>query len=156
MVEAVEKSHVNRSKGKKENEGEEDAGEFDSEIKFTSDGSESWIEESDERVGKDDPGSDDEKEDNEKEGVDVAGEAKGRLFTLLGQFLGEGGDEGGGEGSFGKKIPQEVGDAEGGDKGIEFLACSEEGVEEDFADQPENAGGSNGCHHAGGAFGAHF
>jgi len=70
--------------------------------------------------------------------------------------LGEGGDEGGGEGSFGKKIPQEVGDAEGGDEGIEFLACSEEGVEEDFADQPENAGGADGGHHARGSFGAHF
>ena len=29
-------------------------------------------------------------------------------------------------------------------------------VEEDFADQPENAGGADGGHHARGSFGAHF
>jgi hypothetical protein len=156
VVEAVEKSHINGGKGKKQDEGKEDPGEFDREFQFSRYGSESWVEESDERIGKNDPGSDDEKEDNEKEGVDVAGESKGRLFSLLGQFLGEGGDESGREGSFGKKIPQEVGYAESGDEGIEFLACSEEGVEEDFADKPENAGGSDGCHHARCAFGAHF
>ena len=156
MVEAIEEPHVNGCKRKKENEGKEDPGKFDGESKFSRDGGESWVEESDERVGKDDPGSDNEKEGNEKEGVDVTGEAEGGLFPLLGQFLGEGGDESGREGSFGKKIPQEVGDAEGGDEGIEFLACSEEGVEEDFADQPKNAGGSDGCHHARCAFGAHF
>ena len=135
MVETIEETHIDGGKGKKEDEGEKDAGEFDGESKFPRNGGESWIEESDERIGKDDPGSDDEKEDNEKEGVDVAGESKGRLFTLLGQFLGEGGDEGGGEGAFSKKIAKEVGDTEGGDEGIEFLACSEEGVEEDFADE---------------------
>jgi len=156
VVEAVEESHVNSGKGKKQDEGKEDPGEFDGEIKFTRDGGESGVEESDKRVGKDDPSSDDEKKDNEKEGVDVAGESKGRLFSFLGQFLGEGSDEGGGEGSFGKKIPQEVGDAEGGDEGIEFLACTEEGVEENFADETENSGGSDGSHHARCAFGAHF
>ena len=154
MVEAVEKSHVNGGKGKKQNEGKEDAGEFDGQSEFARDGGESWIEESDKRIGKDDPGSDDEKEDNEKEGVDVAGESKGRLFTLLGQFLGESGDEGSGEGSFGKKITQEVGDTERGDEGIELFASAEEGVEENFANEPKNAGGSDGQHDAGGAFGA--
>ena len=84
VVKAVEKSHINRSKGKKQDEGKEDAGEFDGESEFARDGGESGVEESDERVGEGDPGSDDEKESNEKEGVDVAGESKGRLFTLLG------------------------------------------------------------------------
>jgi hypothetical protein len=49
--------------------------------------------------------------------------------------LGEGGDEGGGESTFGKKIAKEVGYAEGGDEGIELFAGSEEGVEENFADE---------------------
>jgi hypothetical protein len=70
--------------------------------------------------------------------------------------LGEGGDEGSGEGALGKEVAKEVGDTERGDEGIEFLACSQEGVEEDFADKPENAGGSDGQHDAGGAFGAHL
>jgi hypothetical protein len=49
--------------------------------------------------------------------------------------LGEGGDEGGGESTFGKKIAKEVGYAEGGDEGIELFASAEEGVEENFADE---------------------
>jgi hypothetical protein len=50
--------------------------------------------------------------------------------------LGEGGDEGSGEGALGKEVAKEVGYAEGGDEGIELLAGSEEGVEENFADKP--------------------
>ena len=59
MVEAVEKSHINGGEGKKENKGKEDPSELDREGKFARDGGEAWIEESDERIGKDDPGSDD-------------------------------------------------------------------------------------------------
>jgi hypothetical protein len=70
--------------------------------------------------------------------------------------LGEGGDESGGEGPFGKEIAKEVGYAEGGDEGIELFACSEEGVEENFTDETEDSGGSDGQHDAGGAFGAHL
>ena len=66
----------------------------------------------------------------------------------------KGGDEGGGESTFGKEIAKEVGDAEGGDEGIELFASPEEGVEENFADETEDSGGSDGQHNAGGAFGA--
>jgi hypothetical protein len=155
-MKTIEEPHVNRGQREKQDEGKEDPGEFDREFQFSRHDSESGVEKSDKGIGKNDPGSDDEKESDEKESVDVTGESKGRLFALLGQFLGEGGDEGGGESAFSKKIAEEVGDAEGGDEGIELFACSEEGVEEDFADQPENSGGSDGCHHARGAFGTHF
>ena len=74
----------------------------------------------------------------------------------MGKFLGKDGDEGGGEGAFGKKIAEEVRDPESGDEGIELLACSKEGVEENFADEAEDAGGADGGHDPGGAFGAHF
>ena len=66
----------------------------------------------------------------------------------------EGGDEGGGESPFGKEIAKEVGDAEGGDESIELFASPEEGVEENFADETEDSGGSDGQHDAGGTFGA--
>jgi len=134
-MKTIEEPHVNRGQREKQDKGKEDAGKFNCEFQFSRYDSESGVEESNEGIGKDDPGSDDEKEGNEKESVDVAGEAEGGLFSLLGQFLGEGGDEGGGEGSFGKKIAKEVGYAEGGDEGIELFACSEEGVEENFADE---------------------
>jgi len=49
--------------------------------------------------------------------------------------LREGGDEGGGESTFGKEIAEEVGYAEGGDEGIELFASPEEGVDENFADE---------------------
>ena len=84
MIKAVEKSHVNGSKGKKENEGEKDTGEFDGQSNFSRDGSETWIEESDEGIGEDDPDSDDEKECDKEESVNVAGEAKGGCFALFG------------------------------------------------------------------------
>ncbi len=154
VVEAVEETHIDGGKGKKEDEGEKDAGEFDGQSDFSGDGGESWIEESDKGIGEDDPGSDDEKEGDKEESVDVAGEAKGGCFAFFGQFLRKGGDESGGEGPFGKEITKEVGDAEGGDEGIELFASPEEGVEEDFSDQPEDSGGSDGQHDAGGAFGA--
>ena len=70
--------------------------------------------------------------------------------------MGEGGDEGSGEGALGKEVAEEVGDTKGGDEGIELFASAEEGVEENFADEPEDSGGSDGQHDAGGAFGAHF
>jgi len=70
--------------------------------------------------------------------------------------LREGGDEGGGESTFGKEIAEEVGYAEGGDEGIELFASPEEGVDENFTDKTENSGGSDGQHYAGGAFGAHL
>ena len=44
MVEAVEKSHINGGKGKKQDEGKEDAGEFDGEFQFSRYGSESGVE----------------------------------------------------------------------------------------------------------------
>jgi hypothetical protein len=156
VVEAVEETHIDGGKGEKEDEGKKDAGEFDGESDFSGDGGETWIEESDEGIGKDDPDSDDEKECDKEESVNVAGEAEGGCFALFGQFLREGGDEGGGESTFGKEITKEVWYAEGGDEGIELFAGSEESVEENFADEPENAGGSDGQHDAGGAFGAHF
>jgi hypothetical protein len=156
VVEAIEEAHIDGSEGEKEDEGKEDPGELNGESEFARDGGEAWIEESNKGFGKDDPGSDDQKEGNKKESVDATGESKGGLFTLLGQFLGEGGDEGGGEGAFSKEIAEEVGNTEGGDESIEFLACSEKGVEEDFADQPENAGSTDGGHHARGAFRTHF
>ena len=84
MVEAIEEAHIDGSKGKKENEGKKDTGEFDGQSNFSRDGSEAWIEESDEGIGEDDPDSDDEKEGYEKESVNVAGEAKGGCFTLFG------------------------------------------------------------------------
>ena len=68
--------------------------------------------------------------------------------------MGEGGDEGSGEGAFGKEVAEKVGDTEGGDEGIELFASAEEGVEENFANEPEDSGGSDGQHDAGGAFGA--
>jgi hypothetical protein len=154
VVEAIEETHIDGGEGEKEDEGKKDAGEFDGQSDFSRDGGEAWIEESDEGIGEDDPDSDDEKEGYEKESVNVAGEAKGGCLALFGQFLRKGGDEGGGEGALGKEVAEEVGDTKGGDEGIEFLTCSKEGVEEDFADQPENAGGSDGQHDAGGAFGA--
>ena len=154
MVEAVEQTHIDGGEGKKEDEGEKDAGEFDGQSDFSGDGGEAWVEESDKGIGKDDPGSDDEKEGDKEESVDVAGEAKGGCFALFGQFLREGGDESGGESTFGKEIAEEVGDAEGGNEGIELFAGSEEGVEENFADETEDSGGSDGQHDAGGAFGA--
>jgi hypothetical protein len=134
VVEAVEQTHIDGGKREKEDEGKKDAGEFNGQSDFSGDGGEAWIEESDEGIGEDDPGSDDEQEGDKEESVDVAGESKGRLFTLLGQFLREGGNKSGGEGAFSKKIAEEVGNAEGGNESIELLACTEEGVEEDFAD----------------------
>ena len=59
MVKAIEESHVNGSKGEKQDEGKEDPGEFDRESKFSRDSCESWVEESDKGIGKDDSGSDD-------------------------------------------------------------------------------------------------
>ena len=154
VVKAVEQTHIDGGEGKKEDEGEKDAGEFNGQSDFSGDGGESWIEESDEGFGENDPGSDDEKEGDKEESVDVAGEAKGGCFAFFGQFLREGGDESGGESTFGKEIAEEVGDAEGGNEGIELFAGSEEGVEENFADETEDSGGSDGQHDAGGAFGA--
>ena len=154
VVEAVEQTHIDGGKGEKEDEGKKDAGEFDGQSDFSGDGGEAWVEESDEGIGEDDPGSDDEKEGDKEESVDVAGEAEGGCFAFFGQFLREGGDESGGESPFGKEITKEVGDAEGGDEGIELFASPEEGVEENFADETEDSGGSDGQHDAGGAFGA--
>ena len=128
MVEAVEETHIDGGKRKKEDEGKKDAGEFDGQSNFTGYGGEAWVEESDKGFGEDDPDSDDEKEGDKEESVNVAGEAKGGCFTLFSQFLRKGGDEGGGESPFGKEIAKEVGDAEGGDEGIELFASSEEGV----------------------------
>jgi len=156
VVEAIEETHIDGGEGEKEDEGEKNAGEFDGESDFTGYGGETWIEESDEGIGEDNPGRDDEKEGDKEESVDVAGEAEGGCFTFFGQFLREGGDEGGGESTFGKEIAEEVGDAEGGDEGIELFASPEEGVEENFADETEDSGGSDGQHDAGGAFGAHL
>ena len=84
MVEAVEETHIDGGEGEKEDEGEKNASEFDGQSDFSGDGGEAWIEESDEGIGEDDPDSDDEKEGYEKESVNVAGEAKGGCFTLLG------------------------------------------------------------------------
>ncbi len=154
MVEAIEETHIDGGEGEKEDEGKKDASEFDGQSDFSRDGSEAWIEESDKGIGKNDPDSDDEKEGDKEESVNVAGEAKGGCLALFGQFLREGGDEGGGEGAFGKEVTEKVGYAERGDEGIELFASAEEGVEENFANEPEGAGGSDGQHDAGGAFGA--
>ena len=59
MVEAVEQTHIDGGEGKKEDEGEKNAGEFNGQSDFTGDGGEAWIEESDEGFGENDPGSDD-------------------------------------------------------------------------------------------------
>ena len=83
MVEAVEQTHIDGGEGKKEDEGEKNAGEFNGQSDFTGDGGEAWIEESDEGFGENDPGSDDEKEGDKEESVDVAGEAKGGCFALF-------------------------------------------------------------------------
>ena len=148
MVEAVEQTHIDGGEGKKEDEGEKNAGEFNGQSDFTGYGGEAWIEESDEGFGENDPSSDDKKEGDKEESVDVAGEAEGGCFALFGQFLRESGDESGGESPFGKEIPEEVGDAEGGDEGIELFASPEESVEKNFADEPEDSGGSDGQHDA--------
>ena len=84
MVEAVEQTHIDGGEGKKEDEGEKNAGEFNGQSDFSGDGGEAWIEESDEGIGEDDPGSDDEKEGDKEESVDVAGEAEGGCFALFG------------------------------------------------------------------------
>jgi len=156
VVEAVEEAHIDGGEGEKEDEGKKDTGEFDSQSDFSGYGGEAWVEESDEGIGEDDPGSDDEKEGDKEESVDVAGEAEGGCFAFFGQFLRKGGDESGGESTFGKEITKEVWYAEGGDEGIELFASPEEGVEENFTDEPEDSGGSDGQHNAGGAFGAHL
>ena len=135
VVEAVEQTHIDGGEGEKEDEGKKNSGEFDGQSDFSGDGGEAWVEESDEGIGEDDPGGDDEKEGDKEEGVDVTGEAEGGCFTLFGQFLREGGDEGGGQSTFGKEIAEEVGYAEGGDEGIELFASPEEGVDENFADE---------------------
>jgi hypothetical protein len=83
VVEAVEETHIDGGKREKEDEGEKDAGEFDSQSDFTGDGGEAWVEESDEGIGEDDPDSDDEKEGDKEESVDVAGEAEGGCFALF-------------------------------------------------------------------------
>jgi hypothetical protein len=133
-MKTIEKPHINGGQREKEDERKEDPGELNGEFQFSRYDSKSGVEESYERVGKNDPGSDNQKEGNEKEGVDVAGESKGGLFALLGQFLGEGCDEGGRKCALGKEIAEKVGDTKGGDEGIELLACPEEGVEEYFPD----------------------
>ncbi len=84
VVEAIEETHINGGEGEKQDEGKKDAGEFDGESEFARDGGEAWIEESDERIGEDDPDSDDEKECDKEESVNVAGEAKGGCFALFG------------------------------------------------------------------------
>ena len=84
MVEAIEETHIDGGEGEKEDEGKKDTGEFDGQSEFPRDGGEAWIEESDEGIGKNDPGSDDEKESDKEESVDVAGEAKGGCFALFG------------------------------------------------------------------------
>ena len=84
VVEAVEQTHIDGGEGEKEDEGKKDASEFDGQSDFSRDGSEAWIEESDERIGEDDPDSDDEKECDKEKSVNVAGEAKGGCFTLFG------------------------------------------------------------------------
>jgi len=148
VVEAVEETHIDGGEGEKEDEGKKDAGEFDGQSDFSGDGGKAWVEESDEGIGEDDPGSNDEKEGDEEESVDVAGETESGCFTLFGQFLRKGGDEGGGESTFGKEITKEVGDAEGGDEGIKLFASPEEGVEENFTNEAEDSGGSDGQHDA--------
>ena len=155
VMEAVQQAHVDRRQGKKEDEGKKNAGEFDGQLRFAGDRGKTRVEKMDKEVGLQDAHANDGGEHDEKEGVDVVGEAVGGGFSLLGEFLGEGGDEGGGEGAFGKKVPQKIGDAEGGDQGVELLAGAEDGVEENLADQPKDAGGPDRQHHAGGAFGAH-
>jgi len=84
VVEAIEETHIDGGEGKKEDEGEKDAGEFDGQSDFSRDGGEAWVEESDEGIGEDDPGSDDEKEGDKEESVDVAGEAEGGCFAFFG------------------------------------------------------------------------
>jgi hypothetical protein len=133
-MKTIEEPHINGGQREKEDEGKEDPGELNGEFKFSRYDSKSGVEKSDEGIGKDDSGSDNQKEGNEKEGVDVAGEAECGLFSLLSQFLGEGGDEGGRKCALSKQIAEKVGDAECGDEGIELLACPKEGVQEDFAD----------------------
>ena len=84
VVEAIEETHIDGGEGEKEDEGKKDTGEFDGQSEFPRDGSEAWIEESDEGIGEDDPDSDDEKEGDKEESVNVAGEAKGGCFALFG------------------------------------------------------------------------
>ena len=62
----LRRPHIDGGEGEKEDEGKKDAGEFDSQSDFSRDGSEAWIEESDEGIGEDDPDSDDEKEGYER------------------------------------------------------------------------------------------
>ena len=59
VVEAVEQTHIDGGEGKKEDEGEKNAGEFNGQSDFTGYGGEAWIEESDEGFGENDSGSDD-------------------------------------------------------------------------------------------------
>jgi len=75
VVEAVEQTHIDGGKGEKEDEGKKNSGEFDGQSDFTGYGGKAWIEESDERIGEDDPSSDDTLESIEQFVVDVAGES---------------------------------------------------------------------------------
>ena len=84
VVEAIEETHIDGGEGEKKDEGKKDTGEFDGQSDLSRDGGEAWVEESDEGIGKDDPGSDDEQEGDKEESVDVAGESKGRRFALFG------------------------------------------------------------------------
>ncbi len=155
VVQAVEQPHVNGGQGEKEDEGKEDPRQLDGQLRFARDGGKAWVEKLDQQIGLKNSDGDNGREDDEEEGVHIVGQAVGGGLALLGELLGEGGHESGREGSFGKKVAQEVRNAEGRDEGVELLAGAEDGVEEDFADQPEDPGGSDGQHDPGSAFGAH-
>lgn len=71
-------------------------------------------------------------------------EAGGFLAAAGGERLGEGGDEGRGQGAFGKQVAGEVGDAEAEQKGVVDEAGAEDAGEDDFAEQAGDAAGENG------------
>src|SRR5437762_14359048 len=66
------------------------------------------------------------------------GQSPGRLVPFGSNFSGKRGDEGGGEGAFGKQIAQQIRQTKGHQKGIEIFSRTKEPGENLLPNQPKN------------------
>src|SRR5580704_5767716 len=99
--------------------------------------------------GVDEPGSSEYAEEDEERGAEHEERGDGTggfacfFFIVAGEQASVDGNEGGGEDAFTKKVLQEIGNAEGGAKGVGSVGIAEVVGEDAIADQSGNAAEEN-------------